>query len=221
MGNVKAVLFDLGWTLVDAQEPARIIWKILKANGVKIPLAKIRKTHADTPMNVDELARKGIAYWIEYNAKLLEKMSVEGNLDFLARQIDSCWWDNAELEVYPEVVETLLELRGRGLKLGVVTNGFEKDFHQIADRVGLTDCFDVAVGADSCNRAKPDCTIFNHALIKLKTGAKETIFVGDSLRYDFEGARQAGLKALLICRKGECPPEAECIHSLKEVLDYV
>lgn len=207
--------------MVTLVEPPKVMRKILEANGVKIPLRRITKVHDETPLDVDEMARAGIEFWIDHNAKLLEKMGVEENREVLARRIDHQWWNNAEPKLFPETMETLVELRGRGVKLGVVTNGFEKDYRQIAAKVGLTDSFDVAVGADSCSRAKPDCTIFNYALDKLGTKPEEAIFVGDTVKYDFEGATQAGLRALLICRKGECPPEVECICSLKEVLGYV
>jgi putative hydrolase of the HAD superfamily len=46
---------------------------------------------------------------------------------------------------------------------------------------------------------------------------EEALHVGDSFREDYWGARQAGLKALLICRKGNGVQAAEHIRSLSGI----
>jgi putative hydrolase of the HAD superfamily len=85
----------------------------------------------------------------------------------------------------------------------------------------LTDHFDVAVGVDSCKKAKPDRKIFLYATNKLRVRPEETIFIGDSVEHDYEGAKKAGLKPLLINREGEALANIEALTSLTEVLHYV
>ena len=44
--------------------------------------------------------------------------------------------------------------------------------------------------------------------------------VGDSLAHDIEGARQLGMRAVLVSRSGspiECPPDVPVIRSLREL----
>jgi HAD superfamily hydrolase (TIGR01549 family) len=60
--------------------------------------------------------------------------------------------------------------------------------------------FDVVVGVDSCGEAKPDKETFLYALKKLQLRSAETLFVGDSVERDYEGAKRAGLKTLIIGR---------------------
>ena len=163
----------------------------------------------------------GRDFWIKWNLKVLECVDVQKDREFLARKIDELWWEYADLEVYPDVMETLAQLKAKGVKTGVVTNGLKGDFQKILRKLKLTNCFDVVVGVDTCNSGKPDREIFLYALDKLRVRPEEALFVGDSVKYDYEGAEKAGLKPLLIDRKGKVSEDVETIRSLTEVLLYV
>lgn len=88
-------------------------------------------------------------------------------------------------------------------------------------KLKLTNCFDVVVGIDTCNKGKPDREIFLYALDKLCVRPKEALFIGDSVKYDYEGAKEAGLKPLIIDREGKTPPNVDIIRSLTEVLSFL
>jgi putative hydrolase of the HAD superfamily len=49
----------------------------------------------------------------------------------------------------------------------------------------------------------------------------ETLHVGDSLTDDYHGARDAGLSALLLDRRGRAREDVEAISSLGEILSRV
>jgi putative hydrolase of the HAD superfamily len=55
----------------------------------------------------------------------------------------------------------------------------------------------------------------------MAVGAAEALHVGDSLRDDYEGARAAGLHALLLDRKNQHGDVAERIASLAELPERV
>jgi putative hydrolase of the HAD superfamily len=152
---------------------------------------------------------------------VLERIGIAQDRELLAEKIDELWWEYADLEVYPDVVETLIQLRAKGVKTGVVTNGLKRDYEQILARLRLKNCFDVVVGIDTCHKGKPDKEIFLCALDKLCVRPEETVFVGDSLKYDYEGAKRAGLKPLLIDREAKSSENVETIRSLTEVLQHV
>jgi FMN phosphatase YigB (HAD superfamily) len=82
-----------------------------------------------------------------------------------------------------------------------------------------TETFNVIVGIDDCGEAKPHKEVFLYAVRKLGLHPEEVIFVGDSIKYDYEGARKAGLHALLLNRKGEKSSTFETIE-IDEVLSY-
>lgn len=223
VGKFRAVLFDLGGTLVKTVYVPEIHRRILEAHGVTVPLDRVAEAHDanQTELDVEEMARQGQEYWVKWNLRMLERLGVRENKEFLARKIDEQWWNYAELTAYPDVEETLSRLLDKAIKTGVVTNGTERDFRQILQKVKLARYFDVVVGVDTCKKAKPCKDIFLYAVRKLHVSPEETLFVGDSLKYDYEGALKAGLKSLLIDRDGKRPVNVEAITSLTELLRYV
>ena len=222
--QVKAVLFDLGWTLIKTAEIPEIYKRILETYEVKVSSAEILEAHRSNEKEVDVVKGQlelGRDFWVAWNLTVLERIGIEQNREFLAKKIDELWWDYADLEVYPDVMETLNQLKAKGVKTGVITNGLKKDYEQILTRLKLTNSFDVVVGVDTCNKGKPDKEIFLYALEKLRVRPEEAVFVGDSVKYDYEGARGAGLKPLLIDREGKVTEDVETIRRLAEVLLYV
>jgi 2-haloalkanoic acid dehalogenase type II len=152
--------------------------------------------------------------------KLLSRLGIGNNAEFLAQKIDELWWDCADLQFYPDIIETLTQLRTKQIKLGVVTNAVKEDYDQILRRLKAEHYFDVVVGIDSCRKAKPDSEIFLYAVEKLGIKPSQVLFVGDSEERDYEGAKRAGLKPLIIDRKGRDLKNADWIKSLTEVLHY-
>jgi len=218
----KAVLFDLGGTIIRNEEPVVIHMRILEANGMHMRLEDVAEAHEVNQREYDtqEMARMGRPFWVKWNMKLLKRLGLSGDLEALATKIDEDWFDYARIEAYPDAVETIRQLRKLGVKTGIVTNGLSRDCQMTLDKVGLRDRFDIAVGVDDCHAAKPDRRIFAYALEKLNICPDEAIFVGDSYEYDYLGAKQAGLKPLFINRNGGNSAEADTITSLTEVLDY-
>jgi len=223
VGKFKAVLFDLGGTLVKTLDASEIYARILEVYGVKVSSDDAAKAHRENEREFDfkKRAEFGQDFWVEWNLKILERLDIQKNREFLARKIAELWWEYTGLEAYPEVMETLTQLRIKGIKMGIITNGFESDAEEVLKKLALTSYFDVAVGVDSCRKAKPDKEIFIYAVNKLHVRPEETIFVGDSVKSDYEGAKRAGLKSLLINRERKPSAHVEAITSLTELLHYV
>lgn len=119
--------------------------------------------------------------------------------------------------LYPEVLDVVGELRERGLKLLVVSN-WDSTLPALLDRLGLTPHFDGVVVSALVGASKPDRRIFETALEAAGVGADEALHVGDSPSEDYEGARAAGLPALLLDRAGVAGGGFETIRSLQEIL---
>jgi len=103
---------------------------------------------------------------------------------------------------YDDVLEVLDRLAARGLHVGIVTNVGADHQRRKLDLVGLGDRFTVVVGLDTLGVGKPDARIFQHACALLGTEPAETAFVGDRLDHDAIGARDAGLHAVWLDRRG-------------------
>jgi len=222
--QIRAVLFDLGGTLIKTTNVPQIFSRILEIYGVKLSPIEVLKAHNsnEKEFNVDTgQIELGDAFWGKWNSKILEKLGVTENADFLAKKIHELWSDYAQPEFYPDVTKTLSQLKGKNVKTGIITNGLKKDFEQILRKLNATNWFDVIVGIDTCRRAKPDKEIFIYAVEKLQVKPEEAIFVGDSVEKDYEGAERAGLKPLLIDREKKNYRKIETITSLSEVLIHL
>ena len=221
--QIKAVLFDLGGTLIKTAAIPEIFKSILQTHGVNVPIEEIREAHRGVEESevVEGMLEGGQDFWIGWNLKVLERVGLQADRDFLAMKIDELWWEYADLEIYPDVMGTLTQLKAKGVKTGVITNGLKRDYEKILDKLRLTNFFDVVVGIDTLNKAKPDKEIFLHTVNLLGVHPKQAVFIGDSVKYDYEGARHAGLTPLLIDREGKASESVETIRSLSEVLLHV
>ncbi|AZI42063.1 HAD family hydrolase [Deinococcus psychrotolerans] len=91
--------------------------------------------------------------------------------------------------------EVLAELRRRGLKIGVLTNGRTAMQHTVMERLGLLPLVDDLIISGAAGIAKPDPRIYELALERLGVPAGKTLFVGDSPRNDIAGPQAAGMRA--------------------------
>jgi len=222
--ELKAVLFDLGGTLIQTPSIPEIMQDMLEAKGISRSIEEIDKAReeADTHMGgYRDLPKLREEFWIEWNSKILEKLGIQREQETLATYIFESWWDYANARLYPEVMKVLQILRENGFKLGVVTNGLKSDIDKILPQVGLAGAFDIVVVIDSVGKMKPDKDIFLHALKKLSVQPHEAIFIGDRIEEDYNGAKNAGIKALLIDRENKIEQNADKIQSLEEIFDRI
>lgn len=217
--DVKAVLFDLGGTLVKTASPPEIIGRILAKYHIKRDVRDIALAHenAEKSMAPEDYTLPYYDFWIKWNIKILASLRIYENADFLARVLVDEWWDNANVEPYQDAEEALTGLRSIGMKIGIITNAFEKDIEEILARVSLPRVFDIKVGIDTVGKPKPNPEIFRHALGLLKIQPNEAIFVGDDPEKDYYGALRAGLRAILIDRENAVQGDLTKIRDLREI----
>jgi putative hydrolase of the HAD superfamily len=109
--------------------------------------------------------------------------------------------------VFPEVARTLDDLRGRGLRLALVSN-FDQRLVDVVAGLGLASRLDAVVHSSAAGAAKPDAAIFHAALSRLGVGPDAALHAGDDPGADVEGARRAGMHAVLVDRRGRREPAA-------------
>jgi 2-haloalkanoic acid dehalogenase type II len=220
---LKAVLFDLGDTLVKTADVMETYQRILSEYGINRTKVEIIAAHeeAGSQLGFEHMKTMGDYYWVKRNQIFLEKLGLLGRED-LARVIAEQWWEYSEVVLHTDVEETLDQLKQRGLKTGIITNGLQTDFEKIMAKTRLNRAFfDIIVTIDTFGQMKPEKEIFHSALCILNVAPHEALFVGDAIEYDYEGAKNAGLKALLIDRDGRINENVEKIHSLREILTFI
>lgn len=92
----------------------------------------------------------------------------------------------------PGAEELLRQLRDNAVRLGIVTNGRSDIQLAVVSALGLGDLVDALVISERVGLRKPDRRIFLSALAQIGAEAQSSVFVGDDLRSDVEGALSAG-----------------------------
>jgi putative hydrolase of the HAD superfamily len=125
------------------------------------------------------------------------------------------------------VVETLEELRSRGLKVGLITVCTE-DVELLWPESRFAGLFDAEIFSNAVGLSKPDPRIYLACCEQLGVEPREAVFVGDGANDELEGARRVGLRPILIHQAGRDPiwPEARTwtgprVTSIPEVLEHL
>lgn len=102
--------------------------------------------------------------------------------------------------VYPDTVPTLTRLSKLNIPLGVISN-FDSRLYAVLKALNLSEFFSSITISTEAGVAKPDPQIFAIALAKHNCIAANAWHVGDSDREDYEAAKAAGLRGVLINRE--------------------
>lgn len=114
------------------------------------------------------------------------------------------------------VHETLTELSKR-YSLHIMTNGFEDAQNFKLENSGIRAYFDVVITSDAAKSTKPNREIFLYSESQIKAGPLNCLLVGDDLRADVGGARNAGWQAVHFHPNDE----GEGIRDLQELLEHL
>ena len=221
----SAVLFDLGGTLIlYGRRPEEVFRRILEEHGVKRSEVEIRRALNDTEPGLITSFGKipPDEFWALWDRTVLRGLGVEDPEGVLAREIHERFNAILEPEVHKDVFPTLDELRRRGIKLGIISNGYVEEIEAVLDIVGIPkEGFDVIVGVDTVGEAKPSPAVFRRALEEINVDPGECIFVGDDARRDCEGALNAGMTPYLVVRddKQDTDPRFRTVSSLSELIE--
>lgn len=123
---------------------------------------------------------------------------------------------------FGDAARTLRRALAAGVRVGVLTNGDERQQRLKVERVGLAPLLDAhavpVLASSALGAAKPTRDAYARACARLGTAAPATLMVGDSVTNDVRGARAAGLRAVLLDRYDEHAAAAlPRVRSLDEV----
>lgn len=222
--RTRAVLLDMLGTLVELQPPAsRLRARLLELAGVDVGeraaargfAAEIRHYLANHMQGCDE---EGLAALRDECAAVLH--DALGQVEIERTVVRRAMLEALDFRPFPDVWPALRTLRERGMRLVVVSN-WDCSLPEWLERLGLAELVDCAVSSAVVGHAKPSREIFHAALHAAGARPDQALHVGDSPAGDVEGARAAGLRALLMVRGGGARQGADVVRSLAEVPSLV
>ncbi len=154
------------------------------------------------------------AWWHELVARVVRQAGDVPRFDEYFDALFAHYAGGAAWRAYPEAREALRSARGRGLRVGVVSN-FDSRLPAILRDLGFESLLDTVVTSSGCGAAKPDVRIFRHALEALGAAADSALHVGDSLDADYHGASAAGMTAVYLERRDR--PARDNIPTIKHL----
>jgi putative hydrolase of the HAD superfamily len=160
-------------------------------------------------------------WWKRLVAQIFEPWGEFAQFDDYFDELFAYYADADAWLLYPEVVETLAALKQRGLILAVISN-FDSRLVRILDGLNVGASFAQIFVSSAVGYAKPQARIFDIALTRFGLIPGQALHIGDSETNDLAGARNAGVRALLVDRDlaaGSAPPDR--VHSLRQILDHL
>ena len=232
--RIKAVLFDMFDTLMLIEKDHEFYrpslkkaYEFLAENGVDVEFEDFQKAYvaardalyAEADSKLEEphfnvrvsnaLKSLGYDYGVSSNIVVgATNAFCEGFMNYV--RID-------------EHAKSTLQKLHEKYELGIVSNfAIPECVLTLLEKHGLDQFFDVVVVSGAVNKRKPSPEIFKKALQELNVNPEETVFVGDTVDADIEGARSVGMKTIFIERRMQKGAETACpdqtIKSLGDLL---
>lgn len=124
--------------------------------------------------------------------------------------------------IMPYSIEVLEYLQER-YTLHILTNGFKDVQSTKLSHSKLRPFFNHVVTSESCGAKKPSLRIFEYTLALIKAEQVECLMIGDNLRSDIEGARNASIDQVYFnplqkSHSEQITYEIKCLSELKNIL---
>ena len=212
----RAVIFDLWQTLVpwNLDEANRFYDRM--ADSVGVERGRFREVWlAGRPS-------RETGPIADHLRALIAELEVDGDVDELIELRRE--WTKRSLVPRPDALDTLVELRRRGHRLGLISVCSE-DVPHVWDETPLAGTLDQTIFSCNVGISKPDPRIYEIACERLEVEPAECLFVGDGANDELPGAERVGMAAVQLRAPGEELTEpgqawqGASVEQLSEVLD--
>jgi putative hydrolase of the HAD superfamily len=217
MGNIQAVTFDVGGTLIEPWPSVGHVYaQVAARHGVKNASAKLLEARFRSAFRARKNLNDTRAGWESLVDEVFRGLADEPPSATFFEELYDRFAQAAAWRVFDDVRPTLTALAARGIRLAVVSNWDER-LRPLLHVLDLANHFEVIVVSCEVGCAKPAPGIFAAAATRLGLPAGSILHVGDSLELDVEGARAAGMSAVQVLRDNAQPPAAGRIASLNAI----
>lgn len=217
MKKYSTIVFDVGGTLLRLNLPALVQVYVNTAAALGASLDLDRTYHVISALEAElptwQQNRQvslgddnGKEFWNSFYTAGFRRLGVTRDVSAAVTEIRERF-QRAEFEMlFDDVIPTLDALSAHGTALGILSN-FSANLEDVLRHVGVHRYFDFFIVSAIAGVEKPDPRIFDltaRAARYAHTRA-EIVYIGDSLFHDIDGARRAGMDAILVDRQNRYP----------------
>jgi FMN phosphatase YigB (HAD superfamily) len=214
--TTKLICFDLWETLVNEPFTTEDCWKpFALAYPRKFSWTKIHELIARILHGKNQPTEKSVY-------EILKLFDVADRA--LAEEISGRWnYSCDQVNLYPEALEALENLRRKDKRLGLITNTSRYGWEAIQRKFSLGGYFDYLSLSFEQGHVKPESEIFEFIERESGIANSEIIMIGDSYENDFISPRKRGWMSILLDRQRtnkypEAKPVAHSLHELATLL---
>jgi putative hydrolase of the HAD superfamily len=120
-------------------------------------------------------------------------------------------------------VREVLDVLRERYPLAVVTDAQTPYARAELHKVGLLDYFDPIVVSGDHGYRKPDRRLFQLALDRMGVAAEHALYVGNDMYRDIFGAREAGMKTVMVESDQGAGADLDCVpaHTISDLRDLL
>lgn len=239
--KIKAVIFDLGSTLIEYETTPwpelskyciNSVYKYLKKRKFELPSdEQFLNLFEEVKSFYRKTATENLIEWSVPTAaeKVLEKLEIP-NENNLADKMFEAYYKPVEAEIYAydDSFSTLKKIKDKIGTIGLVSNTIFPDQTHIDElkRFDLYQFFDFTIFSSVFGLRKPHSDIFIQAVNMAGFAPSECLYVGDRYIEDITGPNSIGMPAILKVKLGreypeDMPEETIKIDKLGELANYL
>ncbi len=179
--QIKGVIFDLDDTLYSEKDYVR--------SGFKAVSDYLGGGYED----------KLWQYFEEGKVAITELLKELNRLDEDQKCLEIYRFHKPEIQLYDGVVELIEDLKMRGIKVGIITDGRPEGQHNKLEALGLEKLMDDVIITDELGGIqfrKPCDIAFRLMITKWRLNSADVVYVGDNASKDFQAPQQLGMKSI-------------------------
>jgi HAD superfamily hydrolase (TIGR01549 family) len=211
---IKGIIFDFWGTLVENgihPSPVNQVKYILR---VRMPFRDFVTRFEESMMTTEHT---------DLNEAFMNVCNEFGIRDkeYVVEKLVGMWNKNELLgKPFFEVIEILNYLKEKGFKIALISNT-NPTIMRVIEKHNLHKYFDAEIYSYQEGILKTNPALFQTAVERLGLANDEVIMIGDSIQTDIIGARNAGLRALLLDRmnKRDYTPKIRNLKELRILID--
>lgn len=215
---IKAILFDYDGTLSDRYAAAYDMYRWV--------VHRIFPALAEDSYEFEAIVQRCLQ-WDEFGCidrvhpfqMIKEKYAPDLDVSYWEKEWFANFYRFQRLQ--PHCTE-VLEALGKRYRLGIITNGPQKNQLGKIRQLQLEPYFETVIVSGAFGKDKPDVSIYQKAADNLGLACEECAFIGDTFSTDIIGAMKSGMLPIWFIgdRRGVSCYDVQTVANYKEIADF-